>query len=264
MDLIGVAAIVGAAAWLPQIGQWIYRYLTKPKVVLVPVRNFELGYSPFGPMLNLRASIGAERKDATITLTEVRLKHERGKLITLHWTSFTETFSQMRDKSGETTDIEREQPATAIRISTAFLTEKFIRFQDTQFQHEALKRIDDAQALRERVEKSSGAVGQAVVASREFDGLLEHYRHAFCWEAGRYDLEMELHLLGVSSPAVARLSFVLTPIMVDRLRENLQLVERGFRARFSDAEDDAAGSYYWANPTLDTSRLLTSAYLPSR
>jgi hypothetical protein len=263
MDLVEIAALVGAAAWLPQIGQWIYRLVTRSKVVLVPVRNFEVGFSPFGPMLNLRAAIGAERKDATITLATASLRHERGRAINLHWTSFTETFSQMRDKSGETTEIEREQVATALRISTAILTEKFIRFQDVEFQNEALKQLNDSNALKDRLSSAEG-FGSTMIASKEFTSLIGHYRHGFCWEAGMYELVINLHLLGVSKPAVARMTFALDPRMVDRLRENLELVERGFRSQLADEEVPTGVQYYWATPLLDTSRVLKSAYLPTR
>lgn len=264
MDLIDIAAILGALAWLPQLGQWAYKYATKPQLVLIPVRNFELGFSVYGPMLNLRAALGAERKDATITLATAKLRHERGRNLVLHWTSFTETFSQMREKSGDTTEIEREQAATALRVSTAFLTEKFIRFQDGEFQNRALQLFENIDALKERLEKASTPLGTTVITSKEYTELIGHFRHAFCWEAGKYDFDIELDILGIGKPSVAQLSFILEPAMIDRLRANLELLEAGFRARFSDAETEASGQYFWANPVLDTSRLLRSSFLPSR
>ncbi len=263
MDIVEIAALIGAAAWLPQIGQWVYRFVTKPKVVFVPVRNFEVGFSVYGPMLNMRAALGAERKDATITFVKATLRHERGRTITLHWTSFTETFSQMRDKSGETTEIEREQVATALRISTAVLTEKFIRFQDVEFQHEALKLLDDANGLKDRLTVSDPSP-TGMIASREFDALTGHYRHGFCWEAGNYELLVELRLLGVARPAVAYMNFVLDPRMVDGLRKNLELVEKSFRAELASEPVEPRGEFFWANPMVDTSRVLQSAYLPTR
>lgn len=44
-----IVAYIGAAAWLPQIGSWIYNYYITPRVAVIPNRSIELGFTVSDP-----------------------------------------------------------------------------------------------------------------------------------------------------------------------------------------------------------------------
>ncbi len=56
LNTTDIVAYLGAAAWLPQILNWIFIYFTKPAVTITPDKFASLGYTTFGSIFNLRLS----------------------------------------------------------------------------------------------------------------------------------------------------------------------------------------------------------------
>ena len=52
MTAADIAAYIGAAAWLPQIGAWIYNAVSRPELKIVSAGQIEIGFSMFGPIAN--------------------------------------------------------------------------------------------------------------------------------------------------------------------------------------------------------------------
>lgn len=243
-------ALVGAAAWLPQIGVLVYRWATKPKITVVPVPEIEVGYNWLGPIVNIKAALFSEQKDALVLNMTLVLRHQSGKVIRLVWHSFVETFSEMRARSGESTEISRDQVATALRLSTAIPTEKLIRFQDPEFQNRHRLSAAAADEALERLKKGGGEdTAEVFLRSKEYADLTNHFRHGFCWEAGTFDVQLEIDILGRRAPAKARSTFSLSEAQVDQLGRNAQLVMDRIEkiARGAQLED---APYHWATPRL--------------
>jgi hypothetical protein len=249
-------SVIGAAAWIPQILTGIYKVATKPRVSIIPVPTLEIGYNSLGPILNLKATLFAERKDATIIDMHARITHERGRVITLAWHSFTEKFSELRSQTGETAEVSRDQDATALRLSTSLPVEKFIRFQDTTFQEraDALTAPALAELQRTSLLKDSGAT---FLQSKEHSELMRFFRQGFSWEVGHYEFELKIHLLERRKPVIARSQFQLTGSDVERLAENVEFI--GTRLRQIAAgvpERERVTSSNWANPRLGSKRIM--------
>lgn len=49
MTWIGWVAIIGAAAWVPQVIFFLYNFFAKPKLKFIPQSTIEVGYSSLGP-----------------------------------------------------------------------------------------------------------------------------------------------------------------------------------------------------------------------
>lgn len=258
MDVFDWVALIGAAAWLPQILVVIYWVLVKPRAVLIPVPELELGYTYYGPILNMKASLFAERKDALILEMKLFLRHEDGREIVLHWHSFTEEFSQLRDASGEAAKVTKDQMATALQVSTSVPTTKFIRFQDSSFQDETrgLFGASDQELNRLQAAEVDDPVGE-YLTSKEHTQLLSHFRHGFPWEPGRYQFWLRMEIQGRRRPAVAESAFVLRKSDVDRLRTNIDVIERQAELFARGAEDQLAREYQWINPRLEDKDVMT-------
>ena len=113
-------AIVGAAAWVPQLVGWIVRRLATPRIRVIPGRSPEIGYTSFGPIFNLPCAISVARKDAIVERITATVTHQNGQSTEFRWTSLSETFSQVRSAEG-LTEVGRNQPAVALKVSTLVL-----------------------------------------------------------------------------------------------------------------------------------------------
>ena len=68
-------AILGALAWVPQLIQYSRDYFSRPKVRLITGVAPEIGFSTFGPIINIRFAFVVERKDFVISGIKIYLKH---------------------------------------------------------------------------------------------------------------------------------------------------------------------------------------------
>jgi len=118
MNAADIAAYIGAAAWLPQIGVWIHGYFVTPRVTVLPGAEAEVGFTSYGPIFNVRMAFSADRKDAIIDGLEVMLKHADGDTRTLRWAGLSETFSEIRDDAGNRQVVSRDESPVALKIGT--------------------------------------------------------------------------------------------------------------------------------------------------
>jgi hypothetical protein len=244
-------AVVGAAAWLPQIGALIYRVVVRSRLHCIPVRQTELTFNHLGPIFNMRAALVVERKDAVITEMRATLRHDKGREVNLVWDSFVEQFSELKTHAGERGEFTRDQIATALKVSTALPNEKFFRFQDPVFKATHRQLSAKADDVLNRLPDGDVVGRAAFLRSREFTDLISFYLNYFPWEPGHYDVELRVRLLGVKRPLVGKASLELSADDVDRVRRNLPLIEQRLREICENvpAEQRATPSF-WATPDL--------------
>jgi hypothetical protein len=224
-----IAAYIGAAAWLPQIGSWIYARVVHPRVGMMPAASFELGYTTLGPVINLQIAFTCDSRDAILERVEMLLTHEHGERRVLGWSDLKDTFSQISDTQGNTQFVTREQPAIAMKLSTLIVTEKGVRFKDASF---TSKVTPLANGLVRQVKfiksESGGGVTEALKAS-ELRDMSEAFRTSFWWKPGRYDVEFELRSPNKAKLRRATYSFTLTEYDVDSLKKNLDNAHESLR-----------------------------------
>lgn len=220
-----IAAYIGAAAWLPQVASWVYRRAIRPKVLIVPERKVEIGYTIFGPIFNVRLSLSAERKDAIIDSIEAVVSHEGGDSHTLSWTGLRETFSEITDAAGNRQQlVEKDSPAIALKVTTELLVEKFVRFQDLAYheEHRAVLNAMDQQYNFIRTNPTQDRDG--VLSSREFYDAVEFYREAFWWRPGRYCVTFAIKSRNHARLVAEQHVFALMQADVDTLQSNVSIV----------------------------------------
>ncbi len=214
-----LAAYIGAAAWLPQI----YRWFARPKVDITSAATVEIGYTTFGPVVNLSCAISAERRDAVIKQLTLNVTHEKGDTRRLTWMRLNETPFKLRVPTGENMDFVKEQPAIALLVSTAALTEKVICFQDLAFQVRALehltKLIDRYHYLRSRP-LPAGDLLPAIMESEEMIHALDFFKTSMYWNEGKYTFQLDAVVARLRSPHKQTFSVELSKPQVDNLRAN--------------------------------------------
>lgn len=238
-------AVVGAAAWLPQVIGWVARRFTVPRLRVIPGPSPEIGYTTFGPIFNLPCAISAERKDAVIERVTANVTHEHGQQIHFRWASLSETFSQLKNSEGVAAEFARTQTAVALKVSTLVLTEKLVAMQDPTFERGYRPLVTAAGNQQDHFKKIEPENWQQLtLKSAEFANLIAFLERRFAWQEGRYTVRLELRIVGVKKPTVQVFSFALSGLEVGRLRENLVETERYIRELILQPSQDAK-PYRW-------------------
>src|ERR1700686_2258855 len=145
-----IVAMIGAAAWLPQIFQWISQAIKKPELELISAPRIILGYTASGPFLQLTASISSQNEDVIVTRMNIVVKHQSGEERLLTWSSVTESLASFQVPTEESLPINlpmnKQQSVLAIKAITETLSERHIAFVDLAF---AAKVQDKANIARE-------------------------------------------------------------------------------------------------------------------
>src|SRR5262249_33930948 len=119
-----VVGYIGAAAWLPQIATWLYRWFAKPILNISIERTVEIGFTSFGPIFNLRMAFSVDRKDLIIEGFELDLVHQDGEKRTFRWEGVQEDLGETRDAVGiRQGSLTRHQKPIALKIGTVLLVE---------------------------------------------------------------------------------------------------------------------------------------------
>jgi len=216
-----VAAYIGAAAWLPQITAWVYKWLLKPTLTVVSEGKAEVGHTSLGPILNIKFALSAERQDIIINDFRVQLVHQDGDTHTFRWSGMREDLSETRDASNVKQGyMVKDQLPIALKIGTSALVEKTMRFQEPRFSesHDSI-----VEALVEHFNFLKGKdpdYVNSILKSKEYWAVADFRSKSIWWKEGRYDLTLQPATTKKVNVQRQRYSFVLSRINIDRLREN--------------------------------------------
>lgn len=251
-------AILGAAAWVPQVAGWISRALVKPRLKVIPSNAPEIGFSSLGPIFNLTCAISAEKKDGIIERITARVRHERGHTNEFKWATLNEVFSQVRSTEG-IAEVSKNQPAIALKVSTLVLTEKQIAMQEVSFEQDSRPLVQAVMAHHDFLRKSDPDYRRKTIGSAAFDALMTFARHRFPWQEGNYTVALELRIAGVIEPTVQTFHFSLTASDVDRLRANLDEINRYTNDLVEAPDPLPVYQWNWVYPPFTDSVLLSPA-----
>lgn len=244
-------AIVGAGAWLPHIGLWLYRFFVRPTLRL-KLGPAEVGYSSLGPVLAFDCAFSVHRKDAVIEIMEVVITHSKGQQIHLRWKTLFETFSQVTTQSGESAEYSKQSPALILKVSTKSFVALRISFQNPEIELEKAKLVKALVDEDNRLRKVTGYKAENTVQSKPFDDLLKLYDSQFPWQEGHYDVSIKTTLYGLKNPTTTELTFTLTADDIERLKSNLPTIEAFMTDLVVEPDPNKRPlrSWKWANPQL--------------
>lgn len=253
-----IAAYIGAAAWLPQIAAWIYRYFVQPAVTVVPDKYAEVGFTSFGPIFNVKMAFSADNKDLIIDGFELLIRHSDGDSRTLRWSGLSETFSEITDAAGNRQVVSRDQTPIALKIGTESLIEKFVRFQEPRYHETDRPVMSNLIAHFNYLKRSSPEdyVAQTL-SSKELFSVLEARQKAFWWKPGRYQMTLKLSSPKKFKLAHSQFDFELTSVDVDRLKQNIATLDSELRNVISSNLPDFKGqpvNWNWANVDVRRSK----------
>lgn len=250
---IEIAAYLGAAAWLPQIGVLLYKNFVNPLITIVPEKQVEIGYTTFGPILNLNLAVSNTKKESILDFVGLEIEHEDGAHHQLSWAGMKEILMEAKDSSGAQQALEREHKPIALSLSKNALTERFFRFQDMSFNSKLQELITIVKNKRAFLTKTKMEMHDDLLKTEEVHNLLEHFKTGCWWKSGKYTLKFK-----VSSPSSIALakhsfSFQLDNHDIDLLSNNLKQfqieVENEIKLGLEGFEKKPV-NWLWVTPTL--------------
>lgn len=222
-------AIVGAAAWTPQIGTWVFRTLTKPEVSLHLDSKPEIGYTSFGPIFNVRFALLSEKKDVILNKFSVKLRHESGASYTFDWDGISEDLSEIQNPMGPTMSIKKTSLPLIVKVLHTGVAQLFVRFQHKQFKVNFKKYFDPSLAQYNLL-KNSGTLKTEedinnLVLTREFNDVIKILNSEFIWSAGKYTVTFKFDSPNKFSYKEREYTFILNQDDIDILRKNIETIK---------------------------------------
>ncbi|HYX29913.1 MAG TPA: hypothetical protein VE863_15335 [Pyrinomonadaceae bacterium] len=225
MSASDIVAIIGAAAWVPQIVQWVNNALRKPRVELFSAPTLIVGYTSKGPFLQLTASIASENDDVVVTGVDILARHSTGEERKLTWFSVTESQFNLRAPTGETLSMNRAQTVLAIKATTDTLAEKFIAFHDHAFVAEVQRRISIAKEHYSYLRGQTEHGADEALRSREFAQAEQFLTDNSFWREGTYRLDITISGKQLKEPHRQALQINLSRRDVDVIKKDLVAIK---------------------------------------
>lgn len=248
MKPIDWLAILGALAWTPHLLSLARDWLTKSKVRVITQREAELGFTTYGPIFNIRLAFSVENKDIVISDLRVRLTHESGEERVFEWQGITQHMGKMTLPDASAMPFEKEQSVLAIKLNQKDIEERFVRFQDPAYLATQREYVAKAAKKMSYLKAEERYDPELFLREPELTDLYSFNKHAFAWKSGRYTASIEMQ-----SPEQFDLvdnvrAFNLTPLDIERLEKNKNLLELDYKRIITGGEEKLA--WQWCNPAL--------------
>jgi hypothetical protein len=253
MTIFEGAAVLGALAWIPYLLKLIKDWVTRPEIRMIGQRTAEIGYTTFGPILNLRIAFPVRHRDIVISSIKIRLRHESGEEKILSWQGIVQRLFQMQTPEVGPIPLEKELSALAIKLSEKEVEERLIRFQENDYHTN--KEIYESKAAKKLTYlKGKGEyTPDEFLQSEEMKDVYSFIKHWFNWKQGKYTVTFE-----VESPEKFVLKdnvyeFSLNPLNIELLEANKELIPLAFEDQLKigiEGYQSHKINWNWVNPVL--------------
>lgn len=228
MSLTDFAAVVGALAWIPPIFVAIRGWMTKPQVRVITQPSPEIGFTTFGPILNLRVALTVTQKDIVITGVRLRVTHESGEQTYFSWRGIVQRMGTMNYPQVGAVPFEKEMNVLAMKVSQKDVEERFIRFQSLDFL-ERKAQLDGVAAKKlAHMRQAQSFVAEEFLRSQEMSDVYAHVRQSFSWKPGGYRLQVLLESPDAFGVVDDEYFFSLSSLDSQNISGNLQHVQQFF------------------------------------
>src|ERR1044072_6664647 len=230
-----IVALIGAAAWIPQIIEWITKALTKPKVGMLSAKRIVVGYSDYGPYVVWSAAFSAERQDALVMQIKLTARHEKGEARSFVWDHVKETFFQIQ-AGADVGEFSKPSEIMALKVSVMTLTERTIIFNDPEFSADLRGKMA---AVRDyhKYSQTEGDHTEALLKSKEAIQAQEFFAANMYWKEGRYTFEVEMQIVG-RKPQKQNFVVSFTRADIERLQSNIPLFKTHLPAMALDEKKE--------------------------
>jgi hypothetical protein len=246
MTIYEGAAILGALAWIPYLVKLLRDAFTLPEISIITQRTAEIGFTAWGPILNLRIAFPVRHRDIVISSIKIRVKHESGEEKVLSWQGITQRLGQMQFPEATPIPWEKEISVLAIKLSEKEVEERFIRFQENDY-HASKETFDSRVAKKLSFLMGKGDYDpEEFLKSEEIKDLISFINRWPRWKQGKYTVTFE-----IESPEKFNLKdnlyeFSLEPMSIDLLEGNKDLIPLSYEDLYKlDIKDYKPHKPHW-------------------
>lgn len=247
MELFEILAIIGALSWLYPLILWIYKKFSKTELSILNHQEIEIGYTTFGPIINLNLAFSAEKEDAFIKSISVDLTHESSQKENFLWEWFEERLMEIElPDAGGIMPYKKNQKAIALKAFTDSVIEKKIGFQSPTYKS---KYNDQYQKTLETYQNLE-SVGKLenIEASKEYKDFEHLLKNSFPWKVGKYKGVITAKVANREKVFTKEIEFVLSNIDVRKLENNIDLTILTLENHFIQANPNFLVTWNWVNP----------------
>jgi hypothetical protein len=251
MKILDLVAILGALAWSPHLIALIKHIIIKAKVRVITHREAEIGFTTHGPIFNMRLAFSVSHKDIVLSDLKIRVKHESGEEKLFEWQGITQQVGRMTMPDSAVMPFEKEQSVLAVKLNQKEIEERSIRCQEISFiaNKQALETSAIAKLAYLKAEKKYDP--EEFLRSQEMIDLYNFNKQAFSWKSGLYTMCIEIGSPEKFDLVDPERSFVLNPIDIEKLRQNVEQLELGYKHMLITPESKADEIVWqWCYPAL--------------
>jgi len=248
-----LAAVVGALAWIPPIFVAVRAWVTRPQVRVITQPAPEIGFTTFGPILNLRIALTVTHKDIVITGIRLQVTHESGEESVFSWRGIVQRMGTMNYPQVGAVPFEKESSVLAMKISQKDVEERFIRFQNLEYLEQKAALDGTSRKRLAYLRKSETFDGPSFLKSQEMTDLYYFIKQAFSWKPGGYRVKVLLESPDAFTVLDDEYAFTLLPLQVQDLSDNLDHIEQFFAYEVllpKEGEQRAPIAWSWVYPDM--------------
>ena len=246
MKTIEILAIIGALAWTYPLAIWIKGLLTKTKLEIINHKVIEIGFSSFGPIINLNMAFSALNKEAFIKDIQLTLIHENKETHQFHWEWFEEVLLELDMPENISIPYKKNQKAIAIKVPTETLVEKKVGFQTKKYHSEYSKLYSATNQTHINLIQSHSDPTQ-IKATKEYNEFRDMFKKHFPWKVGQYKGKIQVTIANRKTTFDQTFTFEMTNLDVKNLELNIDTCIRLLESHFITFDQSFKPDWKWVN-----------------
>ncbi len=247
-----IAAILGALAWIPFVWTSLKNWWSKPEVRVITSRNVEIGFTTLGSIFNLHLAFSTKNKDLVITEIRIILEHNSGEKKFFGWQGIQQEVMQIKTPDGTSLPYQKENSVFAIKLNEKDIEERFIRFQESSFHTEKLRKENNIAGDLIPLKNQGKFNVNEFMKSAGMQSLFQYIKQSFSWKAGTYNVTIEIDSPSEFNIKDNKYSFSLTPIDIEELEKNKGYIEQCYKneIKTQDEGEQETVTWNWRYPVL--------------
>ena len=218
--------------------------LIRPTIQIIPGKVLEIGYSNFGPIVNLSIAILAENKRMLIKDITMDLIHTSKDENKLSWQWYEETLYETAFPE-QSVSTKKQQVAIALNLGKGKLVEKKVGFQHIIFKESNADLFSKlTNSYHNIVIQGKGEVNE-LKKTEEYNRMFDLFKKAFFWKEGVYTVTLKLFSLDRHQPDLVTFNFELTQLDVKSLQYNIGICHMILEDSYGGSTHETVPPWKW-------------------
>jgi len=253
MTVTDILAIIGASSWIYPLIVWLDKRLTKTQLEVINHKQLSIGYTFFGPIMNIDLAFSATKDDAFVKEVLITLTHESNQTEIFKWEWFEEKLMEIQmPDSGGIVPYKKSQKAIALKVLTNTLTEKKVGFQKPKFHDMYSDQYQKTFEIFQNIITKKGNINELKL-SKEYNDFENFLRNNFIWKVGKYSGIINCKVANNKEVFNKEIEFYLTNSDIRKLEKNIQFCLDTLENHFISQDSNYIANWNWSEP-IDTKK----------